>query len=210
VNLITTYNPSLHGIQKLLSRHHTILLSDARLSKIFPEPPRLVYRRNKNLRDLLVRARIHNSQISENSNGCHPCGKLLCKVCKQMLNTDTVISKDGAFSFRILGNNHCQTPNVVYLLECKKCNCQYIGQTSTPFNLRFNNHKSHCRVLPGLAVSRHCAQEGHGFEQLTCVILRSGFSSDQERLCFESFLIQRFKTASIGMNEDIGNLPPLL
>jgi hypothetical protein len=211
VNFITTYHSSLSSIQKILSRHHNILLSDPRVSKIFPKPPRLVFKRNKNLRDFLVKARL-GPPISQRQAqiGCRPCGKLFCKVCKHMIRTNTVLSKDKTYSFQIKGDYHCQTQNVVYLLECSTCSSQYIGQTSTPFNLRFNNHKSHCRSKPLLAVSKHCSQLGHEIDKFKTVILRSGFRSDAERIHFESFLIQQFKTLTIGINDEIGSLPPFL
>ena len=36
---------------------------------------------------------------------------------------------------------NCNSTNVVYLVQCKTCNIQYVGSTSTKFCLRFNNYK---------------------------------------------------------------------
>ena len=37
---------------------------------------------------------------------------------------------------------YCDSDGVVYLITCKKCGLQYVGNTVTSFRLRFNNHKS--------------------------------------------------------------------
>ena len=36
----------------------------------------------------------------------------------------------------------CSSTNVIYLATCIKCNLQYVGSTTTPFKIRFRNHKS--------------------------------------------------------------------
>ena len=36
----------------------------------------------------------------------------------------------------------CDLEGVVYLITCKKCGLQYVGNTVMSFRLRFNNHKS--------------------------------------------------------------------
>ena len=40
-------------------------------------------------------------------------------------------------TFILSGHTTCQTSNVVYLIECNKCNHQYIGETKNP-----NQHRS--------------------------------------------------------------------
>ena len=40
------------------------------------------------------------------------------------------------------GNYNCDSSNIIYLLKCNKCNYgNYVGETSTKFRLRMNNHK---------------------------------------------------------------------
>ena len=35
---------------------------------------------------------------------------------------------------------NCATENVIYLISCKKCGIQYIGETSQKLKNRMNNH----------------------------------------------------------------------
>ena len=37
---------------------------------------------------------------------------------------------------------NCKSKNIVYLLICKKCNIQYVGETGQSFNIRNNSHRS--------------------------------------------------------------------
>lgn len=39
----------------------------------------------------------------------------------------------------------CKVYNCIYRLRCKVCNMSYIEQTSTPLNIRINNHKTDIR-----------------------------------------------------------------
>jgi hypothetical protein len=210
VNFITMYNSRLPNIRKILHKHHSILLSNPRTEKIFGSVPRVVFKRPKNLRDYLVKAKVTTTPPSHLQQGCAPCKRARCKVCTHMVCTSAVVSRNGRFKFKIQGSYDCKTSNAVYLLECSLCGAQYLGQTKTSFNLRFNNHKSHCSVLPDLPISRHCNMPGHGIEQFKTTILKAGFRSDTDRLAFESYLIQCFDALNDGINENCGFLPPLL
>ena len=43
---------------------------------------------------------------------------------------------------------NCGTKNVIYLISCRKCAVQYVGETSQTLRCRFNNHRS--RLKHGL------------------------------------------------------------
>ena len=45
-------------------------------------------------------------------------------------------------SFKIKGENDCNSEMTVYLVNCKCCQKQYVRSKSTRFSLRFNNYKS--------------------------------------------------------------------
>jgi hypothetical protein len=214
VNLITTFNSNLPNFKAILKKHFPILQSDERTREIFDSCPGVVYKRPRNIRDYVVHSKVGLSSVTDRNftrpAGSQPCRKPRCKVCQHMRVTEKISSMDNSYSFTIRGNYDCQTANCVYLMQCMKCKQQYIGETSTPFNIRFNNHKAHRRTIPTLGVSKHCSIPGHDIMQFKTVILKSGFSSAEDRLFFESYLIQNFKTKSLGMNDNCGVLPHLL
>lgn len=179
-----------------------MLQQSERLSKIFPAPPRVVYRRPKNIKDYLV----HSKTEKTPKGGCQPCGKARCKVCKHMQTTTVVESTNSHFKYFIHAKLNCDSSNVVYLLECGVCGIQYIGQTDTAFRKRFNNHRAHVRSLPNLPLSRHINSENHPFDSIKITLLQGGFSSARERDQRESYIIHKFNTLNPGINASPGIL----
>lgn len=209
VNLVLTHNASAPNVTSILRKHHNILQQSERLTRAFPQPPRVVYRRGKNLRDLLTSSK---TKCDDNTQlvGCHPCKKPRCKVCAHMTTTTCVTSTATDFKINIRGNFDCDTQNAIYLLECSICHLQYLGQTETAFRYRFNNHRAHVHALPHLPISRHVTDTGHSFSNIQATIIESGFKTHHDREIRESFLIHKFQTLSNGMNESPGTLTSML
>lgn len=201
-NLILTHSASVPNVTGILRKHHNIIEQSDRLKLVFPDPPRVVYRRSKNLRGLLTSSKISHPL----SEGCRPCNKPRCKICAHMTTSATALSTASNYEIKIRGTLCCDTSNVVYLLECSVCMKQYIGQTETSFRLRFNNHKAHCSSLPNLPLSKHVRIPGHSFDNIKVTILQSGFHTHHDRETRESYLIYKFNTVSAGLNESPGAL----
>lgn len=204
-NLVLTFTNNPPNINKILKKHFNILEQSKRLSKIFTSPPGVVYRRPRSIRDHLINSKIGTKpQI-----GCRPCGKGRCKVCKHMQTTTVAESTHSNFKHKISGALDCDSNNVIYLLECGVCNMQYVGQTDTPFRIRFNNHRSHVRSLPGLPLSKHVALKDHNFEGIKVTLLENNFRTTREREQRESYFIYKFDKIKSGINEHPGTLSAL-
>ena len=209
VNFILTYSRFLPNLNTILRRHFSILQNDSETKEIFLCPPRVVYRKPKSVRNYLVRARELTSTQDIVFSGCTPCNKPRCLCCDKMVSTNTASASFSSFELKILGNYTCQSKNVVYMIECSICSKQYIGQTSTQFNIRINNHKSHCKTQKHLSISKHVNEEQHHFSNFKYVILKGDFKNDLDRELFESYAIQMFKSKTHGLNEDFGICPDL-
>ena len=61
VPLVLAYHPLNTGTRRILLESFNILSSDPETRGIFPEPPLVTYRRDKNLRDFLVPAALRGS-----------------------------------------------------------------------------------------------------------------------------------------------------
>ena len=97
----------------------------------------------KNLKDILVRARLTSGREKRHNNrGSSCCKKSRCQVCKVMPNIDTFKSCTTGKEYKINYSFNCDSSNVVYLIECNVCGVQYVGSTCTAFRLRFNNYKA--------------------------------------------------------------------
>ena len=69
---------------------------------------------------------------------------------------------------RINDTLNCKSKNLIYLIECKKCIKQYIGETKHQLHERFSEHRRstqnhHQRIEP-TPVSTHFNQPGHSID----------------------------------------------
>ena len=168
VPLVATYHPALNSLGKVARRLHPMLTNSEEHREVFPEPPLIAFRRCKNLKDILVRARLSNEgNGGTDKKGCSRCGKSRCQVCNVMSNSEHFHSNVDSREYRINYSFNCDSSNVVYLLECTVCGVQYVGSTCTPFRLRFNNYKACSRKfnsgasVPQVEFFRHFTEEGH-------------------------------------------------
>ena len=59
--------------------------------------------------------------------------------------------------------------NVVYLITCKKCGIQYVGETSQKLRNRLNNHRSSLKRLTNLYIHHHFTSDGHSEDDI-CIM----------------------------------------
>src|SRR5690606_21925627 len=143
VNFITTYHSQNPNFNNILSKNYPILVQETKHLSVFKAPPRTVFKRLPNLKSMLVNSTVNKPRTP--FEGSNPCKKSRCLICIQMEATSSIKSLNRQFIFRIKGNFNCDAFNCVYVLECNKCNLQYVGET-IDFRHRINNHKSRFRT----------------------------------------------------------------
>ena len=123
----------------IIHRNYRKMLSEyQKIKPAFPAPPLLSFRRNKNLKDVLVRSSF--SQASKKSSTA--LGKpnhYSNLICPEVSTSDKVIKKrSGPACFSQKG--HCTLSHVVYATECTKHQLLYVGFITRSLHLGFNNH----------------------------------------------------------------------
>ena len=114
---------------------------------VFPELPLIAFRRCKNLKDILVRARLSNKgNGGTDKKGCSRCGKSRCQVCNVMSNSEHFHSNIDSREYRINYSFNCDSSNVVYF-------------TSAPNKESFSNFKSGSYISDHSFVSCHMGEE---------------------------------------------------
>ena len=83
-----------------------------------------------------------------------PCGKRRCECCLYRKPVSDFSSKHNLTEFTITGKLTCQSDNIVYLIQCKRCDEQYVGETSRPLKTRLGNHVSNIRLYKDTAVAQ--------------------------------------------------------
>ena len=158
VPLIITFDPT-HGQISTGVRQSLFLLDNV-------SPPHsnhrvmVTFRRNKNLKDLLVKSALTPS--TSRKPLCTLCNKPRCSTCPHINTTREVINHTNQRSFRVATTSNCQTHDVVYLIQCQKCHIQYIGQTSNSIHVQFQQHLRDVKQNNQFkAVSQHYTSQGH-------------------------------------------------
>ena len=106
--------------------------------KAFPLPPLIPFRRQKNLRDLLVRAALKPPPWMLPGN--YQYGVAKCKTCSILLAVNEFSSHSSGEKFRVRMRASCKSSNVIYLIIYRRCGKPYVGKTAQELHCRFNNH----------------------------------------------------------------------
>ena len=151
LTLNVTYHPAYAKIKRILKEIHLLLTPDKEHQKVFSSIPIVGFKRGKSLKDYLVKAKVPTLEKTGTSK---PCNKTRCQVCKFVKSSEEFGNTDKSQVFRIRCESlNCDSKFVVYMIQCKTCKKQYIGSTSTPFRLRFNNYKAfYKKHLEGIMV----------------------------------------------------------
>ena len=92
-----------------------------------------------------------------------PCGTHRCQTCNFMSVTQSFIQTTTGAIINIKVNANCKTRNLVYLMTCKQCQKQYVGETKLQLNQRINLHRSDINTckLERSPIVKHIHTTGH-------------------------------------------------
>ena len=83
------------------------------------------------------------------------CKKRVCQCCLYIHETSSFGQHDSELEFPIWGKLDCQSKDIIYIIQCKKCNEQYIGETERSLSARLVGHLSDIRHLRNKPVAEH-------------------------------------------------------
>ena len=96
------------------------------------------FRSARKLNNYLVRAKAYPI---ERTVGSFKFNKKCCEICKNVNITDSFTSSVTQNTYKINHKFNCDDKCFIYLLACKQCLKQYVGETTDNFCKRWNNHK---------------------------------------------------------------------
>ena len=136
-----------------------------------------------------------------------PCGFYLCHTCNSVIVRSTVTSNSTKFVFKIRQDLNCSSSNVIYLVQCKECDKQYIGETKRSLRCRVNNHRYDILNNRKSSIAHHFNSGRCTFEdfQIIPIFKCPRLSNEEERTKYrkniERYFIKAFKTyLPYGMN----------
>ena len=152
VPLGIAFHPKFKLIGQLLNKLLHIFYMDQETKNVFTPGPMATFCSTRRFSTYLVRAKFYPTERTVSSHECRG------KHCAVYLNVqETCFSS--AVTNKIYKINHqfeCNKRCLVYLLTCKKCLKQYVGQTIDTFRHHWNKYKSDNRKLQR---SEPCMQE---------------------------------------------------
>lgn len=182
VNLVTTYHPGLHRLNYLLKTGFRILENSPQTKHLLDKPPTAVFRQPANLRNILVHPKLPDptTDIKKLPSGSYPCNKKACKTCKTHIPTTKFKSSTTGNSYPILGHHSCDSENLVYQIQCKKCPAQYVGLTTETLRKRMNGHRhdTSCKNEEK-PVSKHAVHHSLGFDECFTVKVLNSYPKDK-------------------------------
>ena len=127
------FDPRLPSISSIQAKHWRAMVSQNQyLAKCFPKPPLTAFKRPKNIKEFLIRAKVPLPPEVRNKRdlkGMKKCTKQ-CSACPYISEGRNIkINKRN--TWKIYKRLDCNSFNVIYMIECNidKCRKRYSGTT---------------------------------------------------------------------------------
>ena len=194
---VVDYHPVMSCLKQIFKQLQDIVGLSAEFAKVLKEKPLLSFRRPKNLKDHLVRSKLRREEIRKMVWLSIRIGVKFAILSDRGMNLRVHITSRTYYVNHVFD---CDSEEVVYLITCKKCGLQYVGNTVTSFRLRLNNHKSSMmryfkgqQGMGGQKLYAHFYTEGHeGLISLEIQVIDvTDLKRPNER---ESFWIEKLNT----------------
>ena len=158
----TNFNPHHPNIHKIILKNENILRTSTTLDEIFPQGSfQVVNKREKNLKELISRADPYTTKPPK--TGKYTTCNRTCDSCNTFAGSCTEFTCNATSrKFRLAKHMNCNTPNVIYLAECRNCKLQGVGST-IKWKPRLRNYKSW--VKNGI---RQCRIGNHFIDNAGC------------------------------------------
>ena len=179
---------------------------DQYLNSVFPAPPLTAFKRQRNIKDMLIRAKVpaQTRRYPERKlKGMFKCGKN-CSGCPYIKGEKSV--KFGKNQKWTLNRKMtCENFNVIYMIECQKpeCKLRYIGESGRFLRYRLAEHRGYVvNKLTNKPTGAHFNLKGHGLSDMKIIIIEQVKIQDvQYRKEREKYFINKFNTYYEGMNK---------
>ena len=201
VILTLTYNSHSKVIKDIVEKNFHIVNLDEEVGYLFQQKPLISYRRDRNIRDMLVHSRFSSKDVSGITL---PCGRKRL-TCPFVFNeVHTVEGPRGKFTPS--GSFSCITKDVIYCIECIQCGEIYIGETERRLGDRIREHLRDVKNKNRhREVAIHFNSLGHSLDHFKVQVLFENINGNLARKIKESYFIMKFGCVyPLGMNRDNG------
>ena len=196
------YDPRLPNINSIIKKHFAVMSEDPYLGRVFASGCQVAYSRNRNLKDIICRARLYptiSSRPRRERLGWHKCNS--CITCTHSRNMTSFKSYATGEIINISQNLTCTDTNVIYCIQCDKCGMQYIGKTKNQFRTRMIQHRNSIGSSTS-SVALHFEKKGHSSHNFICFAIEKVLGDCFVLAARERFYIDRLDVVAKGMNSN--------
>ena len=176
--LVTTFNPDCTPLRAIVEDNWSILGRTVYTEGVFQHPPTFGYRRNKNLKDLLVQAKLNptptSDRVKQSRTQERQCIARQCRYCPRLDLTGKIQNTTSGKSYASRTKITCNSNNLIYCIQCTRCSKLYVGQTKNSIKERFKCHFfsiAHPKSSD-TTVGRHFSKVDHaGINDVTITVL---------------------------------------
>ena len=141
------------------------------------------------------------------------CGSTRCLTCPKLVQSKSFQSNITHQTFEIINhpleNLDCHSQNLIYLLTCRNCSIQYVGETTIPLHKRINIHRTAKTGCEHIIKHKECCKDSSFQIQIIEHFEGTGYlnnkidpESRKIRLEREDFWIKKLRTVyPYGLNE---------
>ena len=199
-----THHPALPSIPKIVSKHFRTMIQNPHMADTFKNPPMVAYKRPKNIKDYLVKTKLPPpaSRPKRKLPGMFKCNKPKCVICPYIKEGSRFKSNFSDKSVVLTQHLTCEEKNCIYLIQCKKCKQQYIGECKD-FYFRMKQHLSHARCSRlDKAIGEHFSTNRHSLSDMTLTVIERLNRNDiRYRKTKESIHIEQWNLKYRGLNK---------
>ena len=125
-----------------------------------------------------------------------------CSICPFIKVQKVVKSTSNSKVVDLHKHHTCEDKNICYILECKKCRMQYIGETDRTLKDRYLEHRGYIRREElEKSTGAHFNLPGHDISDMSISVLERIYSTDPlYRKIRESYYIEQFESLTKGIN----------
>jgi hypothetical protein len=199
------YDPRLPSIGSIQAKHwRSMVAQNKYMAECFPEPPLTAFKRPRNIKELLIRAKVPpplDLRQKRELKGMVKCSNN-CSACPYVKQGRNVkINKRS--TWRINRRLNCNTFNAVYMIECDKDNCKlrYIGESKRTIKYCIADHHGYVvNKHVDKATGAHFNLPGHSLNNMKFNILEEvKENSDSYRKERERYIINICDTYNNGL-----------
>lgn len=147
-----------------LAKQYKLILGESNFFSNFK--PIIAYKTGNNFKKILTRSKLEN--ISKGAFRC--CGSKKCLTCRFHATDNTKFKSEVTKKhYEFQNNMYCKSKNIIYLITCRQCKKQYVGETGRELRERVNDHRSAIKNKKDTPIAVHFNLINHSILDLQIV-----------------------------------------